>query len=459
MSEAWRLRGITGSAPRQQSCVRMLKFSQFNHIVSVPGENSWAVHNFVTGATERLDALQKALFDAAPALPASSPIVGRWRASGFLVRADLDETACLRGLAEERAVDFACASGPYPLVLTVCVTSACNFACPYCYQETGALHMSKDVQRALARFVEDRLATGRHDRLEIDWFGGEPLLALRAVEYLSQQFIDLAQRYAVSYRARVHTNGYLLDRPAIDVLERCLVQNVTITIDGDRDSHDATRHLKDGGATYDRIVANLRAIRTSMRIFVRCNLHEGNVESFPALKQLVENTARESGVEMHVSPAAVRPTRAAAGRGDTTGELSFDRCAQVLSEHGRARKRDLYLPTLSPCGMTRLNELHIEADGTIFPNCHNAPYVSDLSLGNVLDSGPADWEAAAHRVFDTVGFPDDRPECLGCKLLACCHGGCHAGRWYRDDILLCSEYRADPDSYVLERLGEHSSQK
>ena len=44
------------------------------------------------------------------------------------------------------------------------------------------------------------------------------------------------------------------------------------------------------------------------------------------------------------------------------------------------------------------------------------------------------------------------PKCLECKLLPCCHGGCHGWRWMRDGVAVCSEYRADPDSYVLGEL-------
>ena len=313
--------------------------------------------------------------------------------------------------------------------------------------------MPEDVQQALVRFVEGRLASGRHDELEVDWFGGEPLLTLETIEHLSRHLIDLAQQHGVSYRARVQTNGYLLDQHAVDVLERCSVRNVLVTIDGDRAAHDAARHLKDGRPTYDRIIANLRSIRTSMRIFVRCNLHEGNAESFPALKRLMEDIARESGTEIHMKLAAVRPTPTSAARGDTTVPLSFEHYARILSDHGMIERKEPFRPTLSPCGITRLSELHIEADGTIYPNCHNAPYISDLALGNVLDDEPIDWEAAARKVFDAIGFPDESPKCLECKLLPCCHGGCHGWRWMRDGDAVCSEYRADPDSYVLGLLG------
>jgi len=63
-----------------------------------------------------------------------------------------------------------------------------------------------------------------------------------------------------------------------------------------------------------------------------------------------------------------------------------------------------------------------------------------------------DWEAAARKVFGAIGFPDEDPKCLECKLLPCCHGGCHGWRWMRDGVAVCSEYRADPDSYVLGEL-------
>ena len=436
--------------------VQMLKHSQFNHVVDVPGENAWAVHNFATGATERLDVLQKALFDAAPTLPASSEVVRSWRAAGFLVPSDVDEPAILRELAEKRALEHACGSGPFPLTLTICVTEACNFACPYCFQKTGTRHMSEEVQRALVRFVEGRLATGRHDRLEVDWFGGEPLLALDVVEHLSGQFMRIAQRHEIPYRAMMHTNGYFLNQQAVDVLERCSVRNVLVTIDGDRASHDAKRHLQSGGPTYDRIVANLRAIRTSMRIIVRCNLHESNVESLPALVQLVEDIACETGNQMRVSPAAVRWAPANAERDDATELLSFERYARILSQYGRVEKADPFRPVLSACGMTRLNELQIQADGAIFPNCHNAPDIPPVALGSVLDGEPIDWGAAARRIFGTLGFPDERSECLSCKLLVCCHGGCHGLRWVHDGLATCSEYRADPDSYVLGCLAQTS---
>lgn len=104
----------------------------------------------------------------------------------------------------------------------------------------------------------------------------------------------------------------------------------------------------------------------------------------------MEDIARESGTEIHVKLAAVRPTPTPAARGDTTVPLSFEHYARILSDHGMIERIEPFLPTLSPCGMTRLNELHIEADGTIYPNCHNAPYVSDLALGNVLDGKPID---------------------------------------------------------------------
>ena len=431
-----------------------LKYSQFNHVVPIPGEEAWGVHNFATDTTERLDVVQKALFDMATSLPVSSPVVRRWRAAGFLVDAHLDEVAYLRKLVRKRIHERACGSGPVPLVLTVCVTRACNFACPYCFQESDAARMPEEVQRSLVSFVESRLATGRHDALSVDWFGGEPLLETQTIERMSQQLLELAERYDVPYRAMVHTNGYLLDEQTVRLLERCRVRNVLVTIDGDRAAHDANRHLRGGGPSYDRIVANLYALRTDMHVIVRCNLHEGNVDSLTKLKSLVEDIARSSGTQMRLLPRAVRPSPAASERDDDkTAWLSHERYAQILAESGEIARCRSFAPTLSRCSVMRLNELYVDVDGTLYPCCNHSPNFPQTALGNVLDDESVSWEAAANKIFDLLGFPDARPECLSCKLLVCCHGGCpHNRHFYKSPP--CPEELSDPDAYVLARCAE-----
>ena len=103
------------------------------------------------------------------------------------------------------------------------------------------------------------------------------------------------------------------------------------------------------------------------------------------------------------------------------------------------------------CPLVRLNELYITARGEIFPSCHTIAGYPEHVLGNVMDAALVDWEMAAQRLFDEFAFPDEQPDCLTCKLLPCCYGGCPEVR-LRTGKRDCPEHLADPDAFVLSKL-------
>ena len=132
----------------------MVKHSQFNHIAAVPGTDEWAIVNFGRGNVDRLGTLERRLFDMAPSLPPDMAQVAYWKAMGFLVDEDVDEVGRLREQALSWANDVAYGNVPASFEVVVDVTSACNFSCPYCFQDRRDGHMSSEVQDALVRFVE-----------------------------------------------------------------------------------------------------------------------------------------------------------------------------------------------------------------------------------------------------------------------------------------------------------------
>ena len=417
-----------------------LHYSQFNHVVKAPDGRGWVLYNFATGALEQLDAVQKSLFDAALSLPVDSPVVRRWRAAGFLCA--VDETSCVRERIRDRVFDIARARSPLPLMLTVCPTARCNFACPYCFQEPGSVDMARETQDALVRFVEKRLEAGVYNELRVDWFGGEPLLVPGVIEHLSGELLALAERFGVPYKGLVHTNGYLLTQENADMLERCGVRKAIVTVDGDRAAHDATRHLKGGGPTYDRIMDNLEALRTGMIIHVRCNVRADNIGCLDGLRERVEGMARRNGLSMRVVPAAVRAHR------DATPLVDAESFARVLRDFGEAERAHAFAAVDAVCPLVRLNELYVDARGEIYPSCHPIAGNAAYGLGNVSSENPINWDAAAQKLADDFAFPDDRPRCLACKLLPCCYGGCPWIRRFMGDAQ-CPEILADPDAYVL----------
>ena len=125
------------------------------------------------------------------------------------------------------------------------------------------------------------------------WFGGEPLLAVDVIEGLSKRLISLAEEYHAGYEAEIVTNGYLMDRKNIEILERCRVKKCQITIDGIGDANDATRHLAGGGPTFDRIIRNIREKRIPFQVSIRQNVQESNVEEIPRVREFVRHLREE----------------------------------------------------------------------------------------------------------------------------------------------------------------------
>lgn len=432
----------------------MLSYSQFNHMAQLPDEGGWALVNFAHSKVIHLDAVEKALFDVAPELDPGFPLVKLWQARGFLVEEGFDEVACVRRTVDRYREGFAAGVTKRSLEVVVCVTSACNFSCPYCFQDRRGGRMTPDVREALVRFVERRLASGRHDHLGVGWFGGEPLLAPEIIDDLSQRFMSLAERFGVGYDAIVHTNGYLLDQEMVDFLEARNVRTAIVTIDGFGEAHDATRHLADGSPTFERIMGNLRSIRTSMFVNVRNNLHADGLERFEELCAAVDAIARDNGTNIMCSPSRVRPTVAGLARGDVTPTITEEQYERALAKTRLIAELRAFEPIPAPCPAALANEVHVDELGNLYPHCSFFSVGSAYAVGNLLDGAGDDaWLGALDDLVQQRCFPDNQPKCLACKFLPCCLGGCPVHRLETGEPE-CPSALFDPDSYAIDRCRE-----
>ena len=96
------------------------------------------------------------------------------------------------------------------LFLTIAPTMDCNFACPYCYENRRKGKMSKEVQDALIKYVEETVTSGVTN-IDISWYGGEPLLCVDIVESLSKRLTKVANDNKCNLKMHMVTNGYLLN--------------------------------------------------------------------------------------------------------------------------------------------------------------------------------------------------------------------------------------------------------
>lgn len=355
--------------------------------------------------------------------PEIGQLVGELAAAGFFVDSDVDELAAVRRR---------CRRGPKvrTLNLTILPTMGCNLRCTYCYQVRQGSGMREETRRALLAEVEARVRSARLDGIEVDWFGGEPLLAPNLIRDLSRRLKAIAARHGLSYRASMATNGTLLDRETVDMLVEADLEEVQITLDGPPEVHDRRRPRAGGGATFAAVVRGILAAAEHLAVIVRINVDRETVDDAWRVLDLLE-------AEGCFAPGrSVQPYIASTGPLSSvcshtcdsmlaTGEF-FDRVL-AFQEAVLARRPDLDpgrllglpRPLERACGAHSELSMCVHPSGRIYKcglEVHD-PERAAGRLGEPYQEHPNYTRWVGHDPFR-------RPECLRCRFLPLCLGGC-----------------------------------
>ena len=161
--------------------------------------------------------------------------------------------------------------------LTIGTTISCNMGCSYCFEFVKPNHTLKDdrVKKQTVAYVKEIIKHAGHKvhTLSVTWYGGEPLLNVRAISDMSVGLIDLAAECKIKYSAKIITNGIYLTEENMNILVANRVSLIQVTIDGAREVHDRKRPLKQKNAeNYYRILRNLSALPKGTNVAVRLNV-------------------------------------------------------------------------------------------------------------------------------------------------------------------------------------------
>ncbi|WP_187388420.1 radical SAM protein [Xanthomonas albilineans] len=183
------------------------------------------------------------------------------------------------------------ALSPRIFSLILLPTEKCNFRCTYCYEDFATGRMQPKVVDGIKALISKRVPS--LDRLNISWFGGEPLLAREVVMDIGQHAHATCAQHGVAFNAGFTTNGYLLEPDLLQRLVQLRHREFQITLDGDADWHDKTRITANKGGTFQKIWSNLiayRALPSDFAISLRLHLHQDNIDS---VKRLYTKLHRE----------------------------------------------------------------------------------------------------------------------------------------------------------------------
>lgn len=432
----------------------MLRYSRYNHMVKIPDEDAHVLFNFRTGALLRLDPLKKAVFDNAADMPEDCKAMKSLRQAGFLVGYD--------ELRHMRTEALSAGGAIRSLGLTICPTLACNFSCPYCFEQARSGRMSKEVQDSIVDFARETLEKYELSCLDVMWFGGEPLLCPDIIESLSERFMEVCHNLGVEYTARIITNGWFLTEKNAAILDRAKVAFIQITLDGPSpETNDRLRRSKEGGSSFRRIMENLQKLRPFAaeppkgyppdkklpRVQIRCNVNRDNVHLYGELARKIRTLSEETGIDIFTY----------AGKMDSSDEdQQFIRDITLGSdEFGRLIGVDALAPKMPSkfrklyCMAQHPHAYAIDELGNLY-KCSETVGRDEFVIGNVRDftirKEPGPGIQVADAFFETI-FPEHDRECMECKVFPICLGDCPKKRV--QGRRECWSLKHNPDDFVL----------
>lgn len=320
------------------------------------------------------------------------------------------------------------------------VAHTCNLNCEYCFASQGKYHgeralMSFEVgKRALDFLIEN---SGTRRNLEVDFFGGEPLMNWDVVKELVSYARVQEKIYDKNFRFTLTTNGILIDDDVIDFANREM-SNVVLSLDGRKEVHDRLRVDYTGRGSYDRIVPKFQEFvkrRGGKNYYMRGTFTHNNTD----FTNDIFHMADLGFTELSMEPVVCSPDDASALTESDLPKL-FEQY-EILAKEMIKRKKagngftfyhymlDL---THGPCIYKRISGcgsgteyMAVTPTGDLYP-CHQFVGDTKYLLGNIWD-GVTNKEIQNEFKFCNAYA---RPECNDCWAKLYCSGGCAANSYH-----------------------------
>ena len=190
-------------------------------------------------------------------------------------------------------MDYTIANALTNDILSLCIlpTEQCNFRCTYCYESFKLTQMEDETVEAILKFVIKRSSSIK--QLNVEWFGGEPLLAKDTVLYLSQKFQELSIQHGFKYSSSMTTNAYFLNKNLFEGLLASGINAFQISLDGPKEVHNKTRVLVNKQGTFDKIWQNLldiKSVKGDFQITLRVHYFQEILTSIKVFSQILNET-------------------------------------------------------------------------------------------------------------------------------------------------------------------------
>ena len=320
------------------------------------------------------------------------------------------------------------------------IAHTCNLNCSYCFASQGKYHgeravMSLEVgKRALDFLIEN---SGSRRNLEVDFFGGEPLMNFEVVKELVAYAREIEKKHNKNFRFTLTTNGVLIDEDVIDFANREM-SNVVLSLDGRKEIHDRFRVDYAGNGSFDKIVPKFQRLvesRGGKNYYMRGTFTHANPDFLQDIKVMLDLGFKELSME----PVVCAPGDSA----ELTDEdieivmEQYEALAELmLKKHREGDGFTFYHYMIDlkggPCIYKRISGcgsgteyMAVTPWGDLYP-CHQFVGDDKYRLGSIYE-GVTNTKAQNEFLNCNVYAKED---CRDCWAKLYCSGGCAANAYH-----------------------------
>ncbi len=335
-----------------------------------------------------------------------------------------------------------------PVLKALCLSVAhdCNLKCRYCFAEEGEYGgkrslMTFETGKAAIDYLIENSKTRKN--LEIDFFGGEPLMNFEVVKEIVEYARGLEKEYNKNFRFTITTNGLLLDDEKIDYINKNM-QNIVLSLDGRKEVNDKMRKTISGAGSYDLIIDKFKKVaesRNQNNYYIRGTFTKNNLDFASDVAHFAKLGFRQISVEPVVCEEGLSLDYEITDADLPVVFKEYENLAKMMIQNYKNKKYNNNIEDFNffhfmldlsggPCIYKRIlgcgagNEyMAVTPEGDLYP-CHQFIGRDGFKIGSVYEKSENE-NVSIKEIFEGCNV-FAKEECSNCWAKYYCGGGCCA---------------------------------